>query len=323
MDIKKIREFFKKHTTFLILGHMEPDGDCISSQVCLSHFLTRIGKNSFCFSEGPFNRPEIAEFASQFKAAIPLSLLDKETAVIIVDCSSQDRVGELYASVAHKPKLIIDHHITSENFGDLCLIDHKAPSTTWLVYQIIDSLGYTPNSYEAFLLLFGLCTDTGFFRHLDKSSYNVFSFVSTVLDKGVSLKKVYNTIYGSRTLAQRKLLARLLKRSESYLNDKIIFTYQTLIDKKNLEPGSRNSDELYGLLQTIKNNEIVVFIRQESANHCSVGLRSMAKYDVAKIAKIFGGGGHKLAAGFNINGTIKEVKKIILKKIGQVLQEKP
>ncbi len=319
MDETKLKQFFNSYNTFLILGHVEPDGDCIASQVSLKKFLKRRGKKAFCFSAGPFNRPEIAGFARQFKSIIPQDICTDSTAVIIVDCSTPERVGELFESVSDKPILTIDHHSVREDFGTYSLIDPKAPSTTWLIYKIISALGCSPNSEEALLLLFGLCTDTGFFRHLDTNSYDVFPVISRLIEKGASLKKVYGMMYGGRTFSQRKYLARLIERAENYLNDKIIITYAPLADKKLSGPLSRTSDELYGLLQTIHDNEIVVFIRQESASHCSVGLRSTDTYDVAKVAKVFGGGGHKLAAGFTAKGTIKEIKERTLKKLIRLL----
>jgi phosphoesterase RecJ-like protein len=323
MEAKKIKEFFLNYKTFLILGHKEPDGDCIASQLILKNFLNRMDKKAFCFSDGPFNRPEIAGYSKQFKSRIPRRMDTDSTAVIIVDCSTPERVGELYKSVSDKPILTIDHHKVRKNFGTYSLIDPQAPSTTWLIYMIIKSLGRSPTAREALLLLFGLCTDTGFFRHLDTYSYDVFPMVSELIQKGASLKKVYSMIYGNRTLLQRKYLARLIQRAESYLDDKIIVTNATLMDKEPSGPLSRSSEELYSLLQTIKNNEIVIFIRQESATHCSVGLRSKDKYDVAKIAKAFGGGGHKLAAGFTAEGNKEEIKDHILKTIMRLLKERP
>ncbi|MBN1797151.1 MAG: bifunctional oligoribonuclease/PAP phosphatase NrnA [Spirochaetales bacterium] len=322
MDITKVKRFFDTYNTFLILGHTEPDGDCIASQLSLKTFLIRSGKKAYCFSSGPFERPEIVKFKRQFESTITPDMFTDSTAVIIVDCSTPERVGELYEAIAQKTILTIDHHKERENFGTYSIIDPKAPSTTWLIYMLISSLGYTPTSEEALLLLFGLCTDTGFFRHLDTNSYDVFPLVSDLISKGASLKQVYSMMYGGRTLAQRKYLARLIKRAESYMDDRIILTYATMKDKKLSGPLSRSSDELYGLLQTINNNEIVIFIRQESDTHCSVGLRSIKKYDVAKVAKTFGGGGHKLAAGFSAKGTIKQIKKIILKNLTQTLVKK-
>jgi len=81
-----------------------------------------------------------------------------------------------------------------------------------------------------------------------------------------------------------------------------------------------SSDELYNLLQTVKNNEIVVFIRRESATLCSVGLRSNNEYDVAQFAARYGGGGHKLAAGFTMQGSITEIRELVLAELKQLIK---
>lgn len=317
-----IKHFFNIHNRFLILGHSEPDGDCVSSQLSLAHFLNRTGKSAVCYSTGPFDRPEISKFEAHFRHSIPPRLLKENTAAVIVDCATPERVGPLYTEIGQLPTLIIDHHQGGPAHDTLAFIDSRAPSTTWLIYRIITALGHSPDREEARYLLFGLCTDTGFFRHLDKESYNVFPLVSRLTRMGVTLKQVYHMMYGGRSLVQRKLLATLLLRAESFMNDNIIITCRFLTDTEPAESALRGSEELYNLLQTVEHNELIAYIRQETPAHCSVGLRSAKTYDVSLLARRFGGGGHKLAAGFSLDGTVAEVKKLVLRELELLLREK-
>ncbi len=316
----EIKDFINTYTAFLILGHKEPDGDCVSSQLCLAAFLHRIGKTATCYSDGPFDRPEIAEYEPLFHTSLSKQNVTKKTAAIVVDCSTPERVGSFYNEIKHLPVLIIDHHKVRREFSSLTFIDSRAPSTTWLINRLITGLGYTVGKKEALLLLFGLCTDTGFFRHLDEASYDVFPLVSTLTRTGANLKQVYKMIYGGKSFLQRRLLARLLLRAESHLDDKLIITCQLPEDTGSTNELLHSSDELYNLLQTVKNNEIVVFIRRESATLCSVGLRSNNEYDVAQFAARYGGGGHKLAAGFTMQGSITEIRDLVLAELKQLIK---
>jgi phosphoesterase RecJ-like protein len=316
-----IKRFFNIHNRFLILGHSEPDGDCVSSQLSLAHFLNRTGKSAVCCSAGPFDRPEISEFEARFKQSIPAHMVKGNTAAVIVDCSTGERVGPLYEKIGHLPLLIIDHHQGGPESDALAFIDSRAPSTTWLIHRIITALGGTPDAEEARFLLFGLCTDTGFFRHLDETSYDVFPLVSRLTRTGVPLKQVYHMMYGGRSLMQRKLLARLLERAESFMNDKIIITCRFLSDTDPASSALRGSEELYSLLQTVERNELIAYIRQETPTHCSVGLRSTKICDVSRLARRFGGGGHKLAAGFSLDGSVDEIKKLVLRELTLLLRE--
>ncbi|HEY9595994.1 MAG TPA: DHHA1 domain-containing protein, partial [Spirochaetia bacterium] len=159
------------------------------------------------------------------------------------------------------------------------------------------------------LLLFGLCTDTGFFRHLGQSGPETFAAVSRLVTHGTSTAEVYMMVYGRRELASRMLLAETLKRTESALSDAFLFTWETIDDRRRLNAHQRGEDDLYRLLQTIKGNIVVALVKEEGEGAWSVGLRSTAAVDVGVVARSFGGGGHRQASGFDISGSLDSVKQ--------------
>jgi len=319
MALPEAIRFLKINDLFIILGHIEPDGDCIASQLVLTRFLKRIKKQAYCYSLGPFDRPEITKFESFFRKNIPEHILKKHPAVIVMDCSTSERIGKIYAQIKDLPILLIDHHVLGHRFGEVRLVNSEVPSTTLLVLKIIESFNYKPIRSEAQLLLFGLCTDSGYFRHFTNHSENAFRDVAKLVSAGANPKKVYNMIYGNSTLMQRKLLSKLLSRAESLVQGKIIFTHYTLKDKRESGNIFRSFDEMYRLLQAIAGTEVIVFIQQEAEYLYSVSLRSQNRVDVSKIAQSLGGGGHKLASGFSASGTIEEIKNAVLRAIKRVL----
>ncbi|RPJ07619.1 MAG: bifunctional oligoribonuclease/PAP phosphatase NrnA [Spirochaetaceae bacterium] len=310
--------FITDHAVFYILGHMEPDGDCIGSQLVMASILTRMGKKAVPLQNGPFDRPECENYAGEFVAEIPglnNSIEAKDNngyAVIVVDCSTPDRVEKSYHKLFSLPVLVIDHHASGDPFGSVRLADPVAASTTILVYRLAREMGITLASKEAELVFFGLATDTGYFRHCEENSSEVFETAADLVRQGVSPRNIYQAMYGNREFGNRRFLGLLLSRAESHFDGKLIYTYQTLADAPLAAGSTRSSDEMYGLFQSIRGVQAIAFVREESPGVCSVGLRSKETMDVGALARANGGGGHKLAAGFNANAEMEEVRRLLL-----------
>lgn len=316
--IRTIRE----NKVFCLLSHSEPDGDSLGSQLALGGFLERIGKTPHLYSPGPFGRPEIASLEHRFDRRIGKEVLAKKPVIIVLDCSTLDRVGSLAEDIeGHGPVIVIDHHTAGDAFGDIRFIDTSAPSVTLLVQILIEQMGYRIERTEAKWILFGFCTDTGFFRHVDTTDAEVFEAVARLSAAGATPKQMYRMIFGDRSLEARVLLGTLLERTEAHLDGRVLLTYETLSDKQTFGEANRDSDALYQQLQTVKGCEAVIFIREEEEGVCSIGLRSNNSIDVGAIAKSFGGGGHIRAAGFTWSGERAAVGKRILKAFGEAFEK--
>ena len=309
---------------FIIAGHKEPDGDCIGSQLSLRSILLRMGKEVYVCSAGPFTRSELKGYTGFFKA----SLTEEEKSgarLIIVDCTDTERMGSLEKELKGLPFAIIDHHATG-SYPPSCeqfpvYIDAQAPACTFLIYRLITALGMGINEEEATLLLFGLCTDTGFFHYLTEKDSSVLEAAAQMLKHGANLKRVYNLINGGKKLDSRILMGKILSRTESHYDGKLLTSYETLEEFQTFGFEGRDSDNMYKLLQSVENVQVIIIIRQESANNCTVSLRSVDKIDVASVAKSLGGGGHKNAAGLTMKGDISNVRQILLKSFSNIFKK--
>ncbi len=303
-----IIDFLGKYSGYYIVGHKEPDGDCIGSQLALGAFLSRQGKKVMLLSSGPFSRTEIATFAVDFVDTLGGSALDvASSAIIVVDCSSLSRIGSVADCLpSGLPLAFIDHHASGEASGDVRFVDPMAPAVTYLVQGIIEAFD-APTRQEAEYLLFGLCTDTGFFRHLDERSGDVFAAVGRLVAAGASPKRAFTMMNGGKPFASRKLMGELLCRAETKFDGKLIITSMNLEDQARYGMVGRDSDMLYQLLLTVAGMEVAVVVRQESPTECTVGFRSRDAIDVASVAASFGGGGHRLAAGLHMPGKAEEI----------------
>jgi phosphoesterase RecJ-like protein len=308
-------DYIKEGAKFLVAGHKEPDGDCVGSQLALCSVLKRLGKEAVPCSAGPFKRTEVAPYGNRFLAT-PGEKEREGARVILIDCSSSSRAGDLAECLRGLPLAIIDHHAAGQNPDktehSLVYLDTQAPSATFMILGLIEALGLRPSREEAALLFFGLCTDTGFFRHVDARGAETFEYAARLIRAGVSPKETFHAINGGKTLASRKLLGIQLFRSETYFDGKFILTSEKYEETQQFGLEGRDSDNLYQLLQSVDRVEAVAIIRQETPEKCTLGFRSRDQVDVARIALRFGGGGHKNAAGASLDGTIEEIKPRVL-----------
>jgi phosphoesterase RecJ-like protein len=319
---RNLLDFINMGEKFLIAGHREPDGDCVGSQLALASALRRLGKKSVLCSAGPFKRTEIKAYEHLFAAA-PSGEDRAGARVIITDCGAPDRTGDLAPYLEGLPTAVIDHHaagkyIESRAGNDLVYIESGAPSTTFIVFHLIKALGLQPSKEEAELLLFGLCTDTGFFRHVDEKGQAVFEAAAELIRAGASPKKIYQEIHGGKSLDSRILMGLILARVESHFGGKLLLSTEEYGETQRFGLEGRDSDSVYQMFQTVAGVEAIVIIRQEKPDNCTVGFRSREDVDVAAIARAFGGGGHKNAAGASIPGTIAELKPGILRSFGDI-----
>jgi len=313
--------FIKTGSKFIIAGHKEPDGDCAGSQLALRSALRRLGKEAVACSAGPFKRIELKIYAGQFKNT-PDESEKLGAKVIIIDCSNKDRIGDLKDALEGLPCAVIDHHTavshpqsTAEN---PVFVESTSPSCTLLIEKLISSLGLEMTMEEAEFLLFGLCTDTGFFRHLTEKNADVFEAAARMIKAGANPKAAYNLMNGGKSYNSRILLGKILARTESHFNGRLMLSHETLEEFNFFGFEGRDSDSLNRMLLSIDSVEAAAIIRQESIDDCTISLRSIDKIDVSKIAASLGGGGHKNASGLTMKGDIPFVKNILLKEFSVV-----
>lgn len=321
-EADKLKEFISNHEFFFVIGHKEPDGDCIASCLGVAEILKHYEKTFQLLSAGPFKRNEIKKYQDMFSDT--LQFLDesdrKKTGLIIVDCCEMSRLGDLDGDLKGLDTFIIDHHKTGglpENaYG---YIDSEAPACAYLVQLYYEQLiGALPLKI-ANIIFFGICTDTGYFRFLTETSADVFMAVSRLVSYGVNPKATYNEINSGKAYSTRKLLGILLSKAERYLDGRLVITYETMEDTKKFGADGRDSDALYQLLLSSEKVEAAVFLRQDTALTCTGGFRSVDKVDVSTVAQKFGGGGHKNASGMSCNGRLETLIPQIVKEFAKVM----
>lgn len=182
-QITAFKTFIDAHSSFIITGHKEPDGDCIASSLGIARLLKACGKDYCVLNAGPFKRTEIRPYERYFTSVLPKSYHQIENpAVIIVDCSELSRLGDVDPLITRLDTYILDHHKTAES-TEKSIIDSTSPAASCIVQQLYEAIVGPLDKETAEILFFGLSTDTGFFRFLDTNSAEVFMAASRLLQQ--------------------------------------------------------------------------------------------------------------------------------------------
>jgi phosphoesterase RecJ-like protein len=310
----RLKRFIQEGSSFILLGHQDPDGDCVCSQLGLASFLRRLGKRARPVQAGPFRRKEILPFAGRFASTIRL---ERDARVIVLDCSSQDRLGEFGPAVQGCPMAVIDHHETSPSFGAVRFIDPAAPSVTFMVQKIIESFGQVPDDREAYLLFYGLCTDTGFFRHISRSAAEIMTAAGRLMREDVTPQRIHRELYSGRSLGSLTFTGGALHNTEPHFGGRLLLTRPA--PGESYRDEDKETDSLYQMLLAVHGCQATAFIRLNDQGKTDVSLRSNGSCNVADIASRFGGGGHAQAAGFTIQADPQAIEKKLLRAFGRIL----
>lgn len=320
--IQELKSFIEEHNFFFIIGHKEPDGDCITSCLGIAAILDNFNKPYQLLSAGPFKRNEVIRWQEKFSAAMEFQDENerKTTGLFIVDCSEFMRLGDIDGDLKGLDTFVIDHHKTSEieeSFKGY--INPEAPACAFLVQLFYEALIGPVPAELAEILFFGICTDTGFFRFLTENSAEVFMAASRLVADGADPRTTYREINSGKPYSTRKLLGILLGRAERHLDGRLVITYETMEDTRKWGMEGRDSDSLYQLMLSAKGVEAVAFLRQDTPTTCTGGFRSQDKIDVSVVAAKFGGGGHKNASGMSCNGRVETLIPQIVKEFARVM----
>ncbi len=314
-----ILKLFDTYDKFVIIGHENPDGDCISSSIGVSELLKKLNKKYVLLNAGPFTKEKDLEYL--FKKE-PNDNEKKDALLIVVDCSTSARLGSCYKYVKDMPTLIIDHHESGDkSFGDYKYILGDSPSTTLLVLQFFKALNVEISEEAAKALFFGFSTDTGFFRFLNKEQSHVLNDVYLLVEKGAVISDTYDKMFNQNNKEQKLYVASLIKKAQFINDDKLVIVRDSKYLLNKYKSANRDSDALFDQLLSIKSVQAIILCKYINGKENVFSLRSKnnSNIDVGKIAQSFNGGGHFHAAGFKLKGTEKQNIEIVKSKFKEYL----
>lgn len=312
---EKIIEEIKKANTVMIVGHIMPDGDDVSSVASLTYGLTMMGKKAVGIIDDEI--PEYLEeldFVKKYIRNFDCAKKNPSDLIIIVDASSPDRVGRVQELFDFRRVIVVDHHATNTKFGHINWVDSSYASAAQMVKEILEEMKVDYNSELATMNLTGIATDTGFFRY-SNADKKVFKDASDLIEKGGQLNKITNLILENKPIENLLLLKDVVEKLEFYNDNQIAISHVTIdmIEKYGILP--KNIPPFVGDLRSLKGVEVAVMFNEHEKGVFHVSMRSKEWFDVSKIAFEMGGGGHPRAAGFSSDKPLEELKNITVSKI--------
>ncbi|XEC97152.1 bifunctional oligoribonuclease/PAP phosphatase NrnA [Paenibacillus tarimensis] len=312
--------FIQQGDDFLVVSHVQPDGDAISSTVVVGWLLSRLGKRWLLVNECPVpGRLYHLSLADRIREVNGEPLERDYSHVISIDCADFRRIGIVSESFSPDVRLLnIDHHPTNDGFGTVNLIRTDAAATVEILYDLIDYAGIGLDLDAANAIYTGLLTDTGGFRYSNTTPH-VMNIAANLLRIGVNGSQLADHLLEKMTRPQLSLLQKGLSRLAFSEDGRIGWLY---IDSADLEETGAAGEDIEGLVNYARNIdgvEVGILFKGTEEGHYKVSLRSAGLVDVSAIAQTFGGGGHVRAAGCRIAGTLAEVSGKVLESVRRVL----
>ncbi len=319
---EEILALLRDREEFVVIGHVSPDGDCLSSQMAMNSMLLKMGKTVHMANAGPFDRSEISHLRSDFLNHIDDELKQRDPLIVVVDCSSPERIGHLAEEIEGLTTVVFDHHSSGEQFGTYRYIVPRSVSTTLIIMQLYKALDVEISQEIAEHLFFGFATDSGFFRFINAYRGETLRLAAELVDLGVSPNVMNDRMTGGKSFGYIKYLGKLIDRSESLFDGKVMISSSCLEDSKQFITTDKPSDSLYTMLLSVQGVEVVLFFKELEGERTEVGFRSshQSSINVGALAESFGGGGHKKAAGATVNKPIKETRKLLLEAVEKMLK---
>ena len=317
LDWKKLNQKILSSSRIVLSTHQNPDGDGLGSASAMYHYIKSLEKDCKIIHISDF--PNQYDFLNQNNAIETYNESDHDEwmqtsdLALIFDIGAYHRLGIL-GDILNKNNIYtvnIDHHpdLNDGRFNDN-YINIDAAATGEMVYDFLIDNNINLNQIMAQGIYTAVMTDTGSFRH-NNTNQKSHKIAMDCIDYGVDNSKIYQSIYENRSKAQVSLLAKVIDNLR-YDSDGQIASF--IISREMIESSGAIPQDIDGFtdfVRTIKGVEISIMIYESDSNRCRINFRSKGKYKINDVAKSFGGGGHKFAAGAIADGT----SEIILQQV--------
>jgi len=318
---EEIGQVLRGNQCFAILSHVRPDGDALGSQLALALSLQQLGKDVRIWNEDGMLEKYSFLPRAELLTKPPSTAIDVDVAVAL-DTAIQNRLGTTLAAVGSaKIWINIDHHRSNPGYGDLVIIDSSAPATGEIIFRLIKSQDLPFNHDIAENLFAAISTDTGSFQY-PKTSARTFEIAAELVRAGgLDVGQISQQLYENYLRRRLELLRDLLRTMRFGEDGRVASFSLSLKTAADLAVLPEDNEGLIDHLRAIRGVIVAVFFEELAGGKVRVSMRSKDEaVDVCAICQKFGGGGHTLAAGARIRGSLAEVEEKVLEEIGEVLK---
>jgi phosphoesterase RecJ-like protein len=296
----------RKEKSFFLATHINPDGDALGSTLALSFALESLGKETVLY-----NRDSVPVYYHFLpgRERFTSSLLPGHSSLILLDCNEPERAG--LEDFAIPFSVVIDHHETVKNFGDIRWIEPHAAATGILIYHLIRGLGVTITKDMATNLFTAIAVDTGTFRY-SNTTPEVFRICGELVEYGADPASISFSLYETWSEGRFRLLISVLDTLEIIGDVALTYVSREMFAATGTAP--EDAEHFSNFPRMMGNIKVSAFFR-EIDDGWKVSLRSRGDMNVAKIAESFMGGGHRNAAGYKTKLDLRTAKDALLQAI--------
>jgi phosphoesterase RecJ-like protein len=299
-NLERAAEVLAGATEVALACHVNPDADALGSMLGLSAFLRTRGVRTVCsFPNEPLDPPRWAVMMPGSEELVGIRDFPKHPSVMVTcDCAAFDRLGALGHVAEKADELIwIDHHRSNDGRGTIPLVDPDASSTCEMVFRLIETMGGDMPDETAVCLYAGLVTDTGRFQY-EATTPETLRVAASLREHPFEHAKLVQALYEDNLASYLKLIGTALGRLEHVEEADLVWTYLTQADLREAGIHPSETDDLIDVVRTARDVDVAAIVKQQRDGRFKVSVRSRGDHDLSAIAGTFGGGGHRLAAGY-------------------------
>jgi len=315
--VQRIAELIRKSDHFLVASHANPDGDAIGSTVAMGHILAALGKD-FCL----YNPSGVPHQYDWLELPGPMhdTLAGAEfNWVFVLDCGTQQRVGpELTRVLGSRPVANIDHHLGNPDFGQFNWVDENYAAVGAMMADLADALSVPLTGALAEAVYLGIVTDTGYFT-FDNTDPKVMELAARLIRLGLSPGSVNAKIRNQWSVSRFRLWGESFATTELYFDGQVAVAHVTQGMMARTGTSAADCEEIVNFLRRLRGTRAAVILREEPDGAYKFSLRSTGADNVQAVAALFGGGGHRNAAGGTISDDILSAKMRLVGALGESL----
>lgn len=307
-SLKKLHDVLKQKERVLLIGHQKPDGDALGTTSGFYNWLKREDKNAVVFCKD-LPAPQYQYLNGFYAYTNDVKIFETNfDAVIVFDSGDLVYAGvdEMIKKLPGSPIIInIDHHRTNQFYGNINIVDIEATSTCEVVAEFFETNHVFIDPAMATSLMTGLLTDTSHFSNAGTTSRGM-EIAGRLVGYGARMNEITKYLLKNKQLPILKIWGLALSRLQKNEKLDLAITFITNADFEKYDVAPTAVEGISNFLQGATGNaEAILVLHDKGDGTIKASMRSVSR-DVSAIAKLFGGGGHKLAAGFAVNGKIKE-----------------
>jgi bifunctional oligoribonuclease and PAP phosphatase NrnA len=300
--------------------HVNPDPDAIGSMLGLALYLDSRGTKVVCsWGNHPLKAPRWLSVMDGAGFLVqPKEFPAHPEVMVALDTASPDRLGSLAVSADGAGEVIvIDHHRTNPGFGSIVILDPVASSTAELVFRLLERMGGDLPDEAAAALYAGIVTDTGRFQY-EATTPETLRVAAALREYRFDHAHMGQALFEDNSIGYLRLLGPALGRVVHDPAASLVWTYVTQSDVTAAGVSMADTDDLIDVIRTAREVDVACVLKQQADGRFKVSLRSRGATDVGSAAAAFGGGGHRLAAGYTSATGVEQTVRSLIESLGAV-----